>query len=319
MIEIRPTRPGDLPGLDRLFGTAFGHGLQAAEWEWKYRRLPEEGRSLVAVDDAGTVLAHAGALRFAARSHGREAGLWQLADFAGVASGSGLRPPLVTAGRRLLADLPGEGDLPWIFGFPSVRHFRLGERAFGYRPLAEVQPLAGTLPEGAAPDPGRAAPADRLDPGSGLAERAWEGCAVDGVVRTTAFLNRRYHDRPGRYYRYYRLAAGDAEGLAVVAFVGREGWMAELWLPPEDGESASGGSAGARHAGGWYDALSAVAADLRAAGLTAWRFWPPPGSDLGSTLARLGLEPAGEPHFIGCRGAPEAAGFYFAMGDYDAV
>lgn len=312
MIEIRPTGRGDLPGLDALFRTAFGHGLDAAEWEWKYRRLPEEGRSLVAVGGDGAVLAHAGALRLIARSHGREAGLWQLADFAGVAAGAGLRPPLVAAGRRLLADLPGAGDLPWIFGFPSDRHFRLGERAFGYRPLAEVRPLAGPLPETAAADAERTFAAERLDPGSRLAERAWEGCAVDGVVRTTALLNRRYHDRPGRYYRYYRLRGGGAEGLATFAFVGREAWAAELWLPPADG---------------WYDALSAVAADLRAAGLTAWRFWPPPAaSELEATLARLGLEPVGETLFVGCRGASggadpagAAAGFYFAMGDYDAV
>jgi hypothetical protein len=224
----------------------------------------------------------------------------------------------VRAGRALLAGIPGAGDLPWIFGFPSARHFRLGERAFGYRPLAEVRPLEGPLPAaGAAPRPDLAAPAERLDPGSGwgregLAERAWAACAVDGVMRTTGFLNWRYHDRPGRYYRYYRLAAGGAEGLAVFAFVGRAAWAAELWLPPADG---------------WYDALLAAAADLAAAGLTSWRFWPPPPrSGLDATLARLGLAPAAETVFIGCRGAPggpdpaaAAAGFYYAMGDYDAV
>jgi len=317
VIAVRPTRESDLPGLDALFRAAFGHGLGAEEWEWKYRRLPGEGRSLVAVGGSGAVVAHAGALRLPARQRGAEAGIWQLADFAGAAAapggaGGGLVPPLVRAGRALLADLPGPADLPWIFGFPSARHFRLGERAFGYRPLAEVRPLEGPLPPAGAPRPGLAEPAERLDAGSDLAERAWAACAVDGVVRTTRFLNWRYHDRPGRYYRYYRLAAGGAEGLAVFAFVGRAAWAAELWLPPADG---------------WYDALAAVAADLAAAGLETWRFWPPPPRcGLEATLARLGLAPAAETHFIGCRGAPggpdpvaAAAGFYYAMGDYDAV
>ena len=314
MIAVRPTRPGDLPGLDALFRAAFGHGLSAAEWQWKYRRLPGEGRSVVAVDGAGAVVAHAGALGLAARRAGCERRIWQLVDFAGAGRGGGLVPPLVRAGRALLADLPGPDDLPWIFGFPSLRHFRLGERAFGYRPLAEVRPLAGPLPPAVAPAPGLATPFERLEPAvRGLAERAWEACAVDGVRRTAALLDWRYHDRPVRYYRYYRLAAVDgAEGLAVFAFVGREAWAAELWLPP---------------AGGWYDALSAAAADLRAAGLIGWRFWPPsPRSGLEETLARLGLAPVGETLTIGCRGAPggpdpaaAAAGFYYAMGDYDAV
>jgi hypothetical protein len=314
MIAVRPTAEGDLPGLDALFRASFGHGFAADEWEWKYRRLPGEGRSLVAVDGAGAVVAHAGALRLPACRGEAEAGIWQLADFAGTTGGAGggLVPPLVRCGRALLAGLPGPADLPWIFGFPSARHFRLGERAFGYRPLAEVRPLAGPLPAVDEPRPGVAAPAERLDPGDDLAERAWAACAVDGVVRTTAFLNWRYHDRPARYYRYYRLAAAGAEGLAVFAFVGRAAWAAELWLPP---------------AGGWYDALVAAAADLRAAGLESWRFWPPrPGCGLDATLARLGLAPEAETLFVGCRGAPggadpvvAAAGFYYAMGDYDAV
>lgn len=314
MIAVRPTGESDLPGLDALFRASFGHGFAADEWEWKYRRLPGEGRSLVAVDRAGAVVAHAGALRLPARRGDLEAGVWQLADFAGSTGGAGggLVPPLVRCGRTLLAGLPGPADLPWIFGFPSARHFRLGERTFGYRPLAEVRPLAGPLPESPAPRPGLAAPAERLDPGDDLAGRAWAACAVDGVVRTTALLNWRYHDRPARYYRYYRLAGGGAEGLAVFAFVGRAAWAAELWLPP---------------AAGWYDALAAAAADLRAAGLASWRFWPPPPrSGLDATLARLGLAPEAETLFIGCRGAPggpdpaaAAAGFYYAMGDYDAV
>jgi len=312
VIAVRATRPGDLPGLDALFRAAFGHGFAADEWEWKYRCLPGEGRSVVAVDGAGAVVAHAGALGLAARRGGHGRRIWQLADFAGVGRGGGLAPPLVRAGRALLADLPGAADLPWIFGFPSARHFRLGERAFGYRPLAEVRPLAGPLPAAADRHPGLAVAAERLEPGDDLGERAWAACAVDGVARTTAFLNWRYHDRPGRYYRYYRLAAAGAEGLAVFAFVGREAWAAELWLPP---------------AGGWYDALAVAAADLRAAGLGSWRFWPPPPrSGIAATLARLGLAPEAETLFIGCRGAPggpdpvtAAAGFYYAMGDYDAV
>ena len=313
MIELRATGPADLPGLSELFAGRFGHPLTPEEWEWKYRRLPGEGRSVVAVELGGGVVAHAGALCLPARWRGGEGGIWQLADFAG-SPGRGLRPPLVELGRFLLADLPGPGDAPWIFGFPSERHFRLGERVFGYRPLARLQPLAGPLPDLPPPAGVGLETGDSCGP---WAVAVWEACGALGVRRSAAFLNWRYHARPGRYYRFHRLREpGGREGLAVFAFVGREAWAAELWLPP---------------GGEWYPSMLAAAADLRSSGLDAWCYWPGgPGGTRGtaSLLAALGLQPEGEPRFVGCRlrpGADEPAsaataeGFTYSMGDYDLV
>jgi hypothetical protein len=363
---LRPTQETDLPQLSRLFAQRFGHPLTAEEWRWKYRQIPGEGRSWVALGADGAVVAHAGALRLGARWRGGEGGIWQLVDFVAAPGGRGLRPPLVELGRRLLAGLPGEEDAPWIFGFPSERHFRLGERVFGYRPLATVEVLTGPLPEaepagavtgaveaaageagagtdtaagaaagawrGAAGEAGAgsgaaAAAGARIesgDSGGAWAEEAWEACGSLGVRRGMDFLNWRYHARPGRYYRFYRLLpggtgeggggagarVGSAGGLAVFAFVGEDAWAAELWLPPS---------------GEWYAPMLAVAADLRASGLRSWRFWPPPAPG-GELLAALGVRPAGEHRSIGCRGRPgdpdpaaAAAGFYYAMGDYDLV
>ncbi len=353
MISLRPTEPGDLPGLSALFEARFGHPLAPEEWTWKYRQLPGEARSLVAVRaaeagtaveapepvaaageagaagaaaGAGEVVAHAGALRLPARWRGGEGGIWQLVDFVGRAAGRGLRPALVKLGELLLADLPGSGDAPWIFGFPSDRHFRLGERVFGYRPLETIAQLAGPLPQPPPSSPPAvpivAGGAGGTDPGNdtGLwsgdscgdwAEAVWESCAVAGVRRSAAFLNWRYWARPHRYYRFYRLRQHGVEGLAVFAFVGDEAWATELWLPP---------------AAEWYSPMLAIAADLRSAGLRSWRFWPPPGNlDAAGLLARLGIHPDGGPRFVGCRGAapgrvdPVAAagGFYYAMGDHD--
>ena len=329
MISVRPAEAGDLPGLSALFASRFGHPLAPEEWIWKYRQLPGVARSMVAVDAAGGVVAHAGALRLAARWRGGQGGIWQLVDFVGRAAGRGLRPALVQLGRQLLAVRRQIGEAPWIFGFPSERHFRLGERVFGYRPLLTLPQLAGPLPE-APPDSVTGLPAVAAapaitggeDPGQGTgvwngdscgdwAEAVWERCAVLGVRRSAAFLNWRYWARPQRYYRFYRLRQADVEGLAVFAFVGTEAWATELWLPP---------------AGEWYSPMLAIAADLRTAGLWSWRFWPPPGIlDAAGLLARLGIHPDGEPRFVGCRGAAQgridpvaaAGGFYYAMGDHD--
>jgi hypothetical protein len=294
---IRPTLPEDLPSLSALFADRFGHPLETDEWHWKYRLLPGEARSFVAVQD-GEVIAHAGALCLPARWQGGEAGIWQLVDFMGTTRRGGLRPPLVDLGRALLRDLPREQDAPWIFGFPSERHFRLGQRVFGYHPLAELETLAGPVPEGAS-----GARIETSDEGGDWAGRVWERCGVLGVRRSDDFLRWRYWGRPRRYYRFYRLFSNGEEGLAVFAFVGQEAWAAEVWLPSS---------------GQWYPSMLAVAADLRASGLRTWRFWPMTGLD--PLYGSLGLAPDGERRFVGCRGRKEtAAGFTYSMGDYDLV
>jgi hypothetical protein len=306
-LSCRPTTPEDLPALAAFFADRFGHPGSPEEWTWKYRSLPGEARSLLAVDAEGAILAHGGALQLPSLWRGREVGVWQLVDWAGTSRRRGLRPPLVELGRHLLADLPREGDAPWIFGFPSERHFRLGEKMFGYLPLLEFEELAGPIPAASGGE-GLIAAGDSC---GDWAEAVWEACGVDGIRRSAAFLNWRYHARPHRYYRFYRLASKGIEGLAVFAFVlGGEAWAAELWLPP---------------GGEWYAPLLAAASDLRASGLQRWRFWPPPPGP-GLDLAALGLHPSGERRFVGCRGrrggadpVEAAQGFFYAMGDYDLV
>ena len=306
MSTPRPTAPGDLPALSDLYAEGFGRSWSPEEWEWKYRRLPGEARSVVVEDAEGLLRAHVGALALPARWTGGEGVLWQLTDF--VARGAGLHPPLVRAGRALLADLPRIGDLPWIFGFPSARHLSLGERVFGYHPLAPAEWWAGELPA-----PLAAGDATALEigdaPGPG-AEAAWEACGGLGVRRSAAFLSWRYHARPERYYRFYAPAGDSAGALAVAAFAGPLVTLAELWLPPgTDGEAF----------------LRAVASDLRATGLHRWRAWPAPGQE--RALGALGLRPSGETVPRGCRGpagaGPETVGYaaslYHPPGDWDLV
>lgn len=323
-IRLRETRPEDLPSLSALFEGRFGHAITAEEWRWKYLRTPGEARSRVAVDGRGLVVAHAGALGLPARldvasPDTPDRTLWQLTDWAGSASAAGLRPPLVDLGRDLLADLPRPGDAPWLFGFPSERHFRLGRRVFGYRTLPAIMPLRGRLADAAAPaGDGWIRTSD--DCGA-WAEAAWDACCVPSVRRSPGFLNWRYHARPGPYYRFYRLRAAGPEGpdgLAVFAFIGSLARGAELWLPRA--------GASERSEERWRPGLAAVARDLSTAGLDRWELWPPPrSSGLGPLLRELGLEPGGEAVFMGCRarnGAQEGPSpadprFHYSMGDYD--
>jgi len=304
MIEIRAGRAGDEPALAALFEASFGYRPHGEYWSWKYQRIPGRARSLVAVAAGGEIVAHVGALALPARSAGETKDLWQLVDFMGSAAGSGLRPPLVAAGRALLEDLPEPADFPWIFGFPSERHFALGVRQFGYRPLREVRPLAGPLPAAAGPAGSLLEISDHCGE---WAEPVWSACAVSSVRRSAAFLNWRYHARPDRYYRFYRLRSEAEEGLAVFGFHREQAMAAELWLPPGPD---------------WTGAMLSVARDLAGMGVESWTFWPRP---LAAPLFHaLGVSEREEIVRIGCRGragGPDpvaaAAGFEYSMGDYD--
>jgi hypothetical protein len=331
VLVLRPTTSADLPALSALFEHGFGRPLHGEEWRWKYERLPGEARSLVALDGEEAV-AHVGAYALPARWRGEDRLAWQLADFVGRRRG--LRPPLVVAGRQLLADLPRDTDLPWIFGFPSRRHLELGERVFGYRWLPPRVPWEGALPEGGSGGAIEHRDAiDSSDLAGDWAEAVWEACATPSVRRSAAFLNWRYYARPGRYYRMYRLRDRGREGLVVAAFVDGSAWLAEVWLPP---------------GGDWLPTLLAVGADLRAAGLQRWRAWPPATDSVAAgthgeaarraadstdadsdaaLLRRLGMEPLDEVVPCGCRARPgreeevvaQARGLYYAMGDHDMV
>lgn len=329
MIRLRDTAPDDLPSLAGLFEDRFGHPITPEEWHWKYARLPGEARSRVAVDATGRIVAHAGALGLAASldpAGGPDRTIWQLTDWAGSAAAGGLRPPLVELGQDLLADLPRAGDAPWIFGFPSERHFRLGRHVFGYRPLPAIMPLGGRLSDAVGPAAAALAGAvEASDHAGAWSERAWAACGIPSVRRSAAFLNWRYHARPGRYYRVYRIRPagppGGIDGLAVFAFVAALARGAELWLPVVPG----GGNDGAEARQRWRAGLMAVARDLAAAGLERWELWPPPGADLGPLLEELGLAGTGEAVFMGCRGrrgseggpSPADPRFHYSMGDYD--
>lgn len=303
---VRPATAEDLPGILDLYAHRFAAAIDEDVWRWKYERLPGPSRSVVALDEQGAILAHAGALGLDARTSSAQGILWQLVDFMGTTLRGGLRSAMVEAGRSLLTEIPRAGDLPWVFGFPGERHFRLGERVFGYRPVRRIPVLEGEIPRG------DGAELESGDSCADWAQAAWEACASSGVRRSTAFLNWRYHARPDRYYRFYRLCSSHSgvDGLLVFAFDGVLAKAAEVWLPP--GET-------------WVRALATVGGDLRRMGMERWRFWPPSTAETAETLAELGVGPSGESLFLGCQGrAPvdpvaEAAAMHYSMGDYDCT
>jgi hypothetical protein len=331
LIEFRPTEPRDLPGLDALFQRGFGHGLSLAAWEWKYRAPPGHPRSRVAVNPDGEVLAHAGGLALPARWRGadgvvREALMWNTVDFVAGAGGGGLRPPMVPLMFQVMEDMPRPGDAPWLIGFPSARNLRLGERVVKSSHLRQIQQWQGELEAAAHGAAGSGEEGAEIDlilgdscavgvdaaVGAGgdqqWVERVWSACGGLGVVRSAAFLNWRYHARPERFYRFYRLRSRGVEGLAVAAFEGSEASITELWLPP---------------AGDWRRALPSIARDLLASGLQRWRLWTPPAGE--AVLAGLGLQQEERVNVV-YRGRlgqpleevrPLAAAAYYAMGDHD--
>jgi len=303
---IRPSEPGDQAALDGLFRSRFGHGVSRETLAWKYELAPGRSRSLVAEAAGRGVVAHAGALGLPARAADRTAFLWQVSDVVAARETSGLRPAIVDLLDALFASIPGEEDWPWLFGFPGDRHHRLGERLYGYRPLAPVAELGGNLDRVAAGPP--IGGTDRAEP---WAEEAWRACDVDSVARTVEFLAWRYWSRPDRYYRFYRLEGGAAApGLVVFAFQGEEARATELWLPGGDPLA--------------YElSLRRVAADLLDSGIDRWTFWGYPAAAPRALADAFGLRPEERVWTMSvrpCRGLPlpaAATKMRYCLGDYD--
>ena len=258
---LRPTAPADLPALADFFADRFGHPSTPEEWAWKYRSLPGEARSLLAVDAGGVPRSHP-------RPRRRALPAGPLAGAASWGSGSSWTGPAPPAGAacgrpwsssaagswptsRATATPPGSSAFPASATSGSAS----GSSATGRWRSSRSSPV---------PCPRLPAPAggDRAGDSCGdWAAAAWEACGVAGSAGRPPSSTGATTPGPGATTGSTGSLPRGSRGFAVFAFVGDEAWGAELWLPP---------------GGEWYPPLLAVAADLRAAGLRRWRFWPPP-------------------------------------------
>ncbi len=196
-IQLRTFEPGDEESINQGFNETFGLSRSLEEWRWKFGENPT---AVVAVQ-RGEVVAHFGILPAPCRS-----GKAVLEGGHTVDAYCRKRPELVREGVYLkLVSFAYEryGGQPYdfLYGFPGLRHMRLGLLKLRYADprgvslwSRDLSPLKGrkshTIHHGF---PGR-----RLD-------SLWKRCAARyplAVIRNAATIRQRFDERPDVDYRH---------------------------------------------------------------------------------------------------------------------
>lgn len=229
MAVIRPYQPGDEEEICRLFAVVFHLELPLAVWRWKYLRNGKPPPVFVAEED-GRIICHFAVIR--------QRLVWRETEGEGFDSvdtmahplqqGRGLFRRTIHAFMRELC----EGQIWFIYGFPTERHRRLGELLAGYEPVARVHTLHKTGSPLEAPHGDFAVAFDTLPLDWDAQWRQLE--PQFGLVnhRDRAFLVWRYWMRPGKRYRFATILGAPA--LAVVAVDKGKAYLMEFLVEPEN-------------------------------------------------------------------------------------
>ncbi len=217
---IRPLRAGDLPAVCDLFEQVFGTARTPAQWSWKYRLetpLFSTPVGMVAEDDTGRILGHAGAVPLHGWLDGASCRMYQIADVMvhprarGHHARSNLFTRLVRSLLEALADPP---EPVFAYGFPGRRPFLLGARARVYDRIEDARTFH-RVPRPALLRMGRLLPATWEDPQFDSAWRRLRRHVPLGVARDRNYLVWRYRDNPFFVYQPWWLVLGGR----------RRGWM----------------------------------------------------------------------------------------------
>lgn len=325
---VRPYRPDDEPAVRRAWQAAFGQPLAREHWQWKYHAAPHGHCLLVCVDQEGEVAALYGGLRYPAFWDRETRYLCQMMDNLSVPSLRGVlggRTGLfVRTASEYFRRASASGDCDWLYGLPGQRHFGLGVRLLGYRPLPGgmeyLQASVDQLRARQARAPLlRVAPQsfDVMQPLMGLCKRvARHGRIL--MQRDPAFVRWRFAEHPQHAYQAWACARTPFRRL----------WLAYVMLSRTDDTATivdlvlSGDMRAATLL------IARLGDALREQGVTKIQTWLPAASPESRLLQALGFQPRPEPlgivptvHPLSRSGEWDSAAsrLYYTMADSDLL
>jgi hypothetical protein len=231
------------------FERVFGEARSPEGWRQIYRDSPDGSVGVVCLNEKNAVMGHYGATLHRVAGMGRDGVVFgQLRDVfthpAVRAVGTGRSSLFARLGQEFHGRFGGR-DIDVLYGFGSERHFRLGARLLGYRPLVgltmwgrDVPPLGNVT----CARLGALVPVARFNEDVDALWAQRPAISVMAVPRTAVFLNWRFAPRPNRIYRCFRydsFLAGGMAGYAVVAQdahrAGEEAGLVDFRLPDDPG------------------------------------------------------------------------------------
>lgn len=234
---IRLAEADDEPKILELWAAAFGRRLDPQIWRWKYSGPLGQHTTICQAPD-GRLAAIFPTVPLQVRLGGGFV-RWELAmDSAShpafrdlMAGRSGLFARTAQAHFARAAAL----GTACLYGFPGVRHLRLGQRTLAYLPLATQPVFFQGHPKGRCSWLGlRLTPWSPPDPGALAALDARLGPA-EAVVRHEAWVAWRFFSHPQRPYRVWQLRSplGRMRGALVSRSRGDWERVVDLFVPPD--------------------------------------------------------------------------------------
>ena len=223
--------------LGVLFQRVFGHALDSKLADYKYAH--GHGESVALVDEEDQVVAHCGMIFRRLLIAGRPSPGAQFGDLMvepavrGIGSRQGL--PFYRVFTGALQRLKNDTPLPLVFGYPSARATRLGERLGLIVEMDQIQEMVW---------PALKAPLRTVEQlasprFAAVVDRLWNAMSqdlADAVVgiRDWTYFERRYFHHPVHKYRVFLLRSRWLRSALGVFVLRSHGDMVELvdWVAP---------------------------------------------------------------------------------------
>jgi hypothetical protein len=313
--RLRPYRDGDGASINDGFNEVFGHTRPLEEWRWKFQPESAGCSMILAVDASDRVVAHFAVQRVPVQVDGRRYQSGYTVDaYCLKRPGARQGHVYLKAVREFYRRYGSPDELAFLFGFPGVRHMRLGRLRLQF-----ADPVL--VPVWRRPAQARRLwwPRYTVETGGDEAtiDTLWRQAARRysvSAVRDGEWARRRYLSRPGNRYRHLTLwRRGTVHAWAVLDTaqdVGR--WVELVWdgadpkalVALDEAVAGAAAGAGAKTLELWLAGDAAAAAVL---GVRGWQ--------LGHHPARLQMSVvAFDP---GLDGADLLRRYYVTMGDSD--
>lgn len=230
----------DWPRLGLLFHRVFGQPLEAGLADYKYSA--GHGESLALVNPEGEIVAHCGMVFRELLVGGILTRGVQLSDLMVAPSARGVLSRTGSPFYKVIAGALSRQDIalvkPLVFGFPSDRAMRVGERLGLFTEIDQVSELSWSV----SVQPLRAVTQHVAGPKfSAMVDSLWQKMASDlnkSVVgmRDGAYFVRRYFNHPVKNYLVYVLRSRWLKLPMGVFVLCRQGDNVELvdWVAPLD-------------------------------------------------------------------------------------
>lgn len=229
---LRTVEPEDAPDVVALFTRVFGTPPPEGWYAWKYGAEGLQGRAVGLWDEDGRLVAHYGGTPRHLLWRGSPVAAVQIGDVMVAPEARGLlsrRGPFFQVCSAFFEHWVGL-DKPFAlaFGFPNMRHMRLGVKLELYHDLGVIAAAHWNAGTNQLPFGWRAVEIDvRAPEFDRIIERAWREQAEEGNdrilgVRDSDYVRRRYVRRPGLIH-HFLMCKRWAFGPTAVAIVRQEG------------------------------------------------------------------------------------------------